>query len=440
LLDVYNNDLNPDQKVERKDLFAENGDYNMQNGWNIRSRPDDAVHEGAIAHLLRANNNLRELVGLVVDATVVVPHPTKPGEFLTKYDQRLPYIPQVSKQSARRHSDPRVANFISTKVAEGKRVTVINPLGPYIETLELDKLHFGAGRKVSSQMWRTTRGNEGHPVRAVFTVPSELVGKLQDKRGTKIKYGSQIAQYLWVSARVGIANQPAPGTKVAPPPILSYIEGRQIKPTPLSATFVHDQIRGEPFGKYLLKRQHHEQAVTLGQLLAHQPDYTWVAFAADEGIGHELATSRKDVRVRVVVVCTPDHPTKPQENGSRMARPEQMLQNAFRRPTFAIVAVAPRADPNNIHSDGSILQVASFDPDKGWFNFYDVSCSPASTVYFVSIMHHIVHLLTDIFCLSVRDSNLALHPASGCTLAAPKTLLLRIPKAWAHFAVMPMAA
>jgi hypothetical protein len=56
-----------------------------------------------------------------------------------------------------------------------------------------------------------------------------------------------------------------------------------------------------------------------------------------------------------------------------MADGRKMVDKAFKdEPTFAVVVVPPSDDPNNMNSDRSILQVASYSPSLGWFNFYDV--------------------------------------------------------------------
>lgn len=95
--------------MKREDLLEANGEYNRRNRWNIRSDGESPGCAGAIAHLLRANNTLEAIVMLVVDSTILVLDPKNTGKYLTKYQDRLPYIPKVSKESAGRNSDPVVS-------------------------------------------------------------------------------------------------------------------------------------------------------------------------------------------------------------------------------------------------------------------------------------------------------------------------------------------
>lgn len=305
LLGLYN-DHNTKDDVKREDLLEANGEYNRRNRWNIRSDGESPGCAGAIAHLLRANNTLEAIVMLVVDSTILVLDPKNTGKYLTKYQDRLPYIPKVSKESAGRNSDPVIAAHINRYVQQGKRVTIANPLGPYIDTFESEKIRSGNVQLRARDMWQVQRrGDEDHVVRATFTVPRRYIGKLQDHRGNKIRFGSQIAQYVWIEAQVAVADAgPPPGAEVAPPQLLSYIEGREVKPTPLDPKFVNDTLRREPFGRYLATTP--EPARTLKDLIAKMPNYTWIAYAADEGIGHETLPTRKEVRVRLVIICTPD--------------------------------------------------------------------------------------------------------------------------------------
>ena len=58
---------------------------------------------------------------------------------------------------------------------------------------------------------------------------------------------------------------------------------------------------------------------------------------------------------------------------SKMADPKALVEAAFTRPTVTVVVLPPFDDQSNIHSERSILQIASYSPSLGWFNFYDVS-------------------------------------------------------------------
>jgi hypothetical protein len=79
--------------------------------------------------------------------------------------------------------------------------------------------------------------------------------------------------------------------------------------------------------------------------------------------------------VRLVIFVTPDNPTGPPEGWrhSQMADIRTFKDNVFRKPSLAIVIVPPSDDANNYNSKRSILQIATFAPSLGWFNWYDFS-------------------------------------------------------------------
>ena len=223
-------------------------------------------------------------------------------------------------------------------------------------------------------MWTFERGSKDRKfwVRAKFTVPERCLGRLKEG-GRKITYGSQIAQHIWIAVNIDAASkETAFRTKVVPETILTYIEGRHIKPIPVPLSQVNGELRKEPFGQYLATTAN--RAHTLTELITTSlPDYTWLAFAADEGIGIKFIKERTKARVRLVIICTPRSPTRAPNSSSKMAVPETLVNQVFVKPTLTIVAVAPSDDPTNIDSTRSILQVASYDEGLGWFNFYDVS-------------------------------------------------------------------
>ncbi|RYP70984.1 hypothetical protein DL771_005079 [Monosporascus sp. 5C6A] len=247
-----------------------------------------------------------------------------------------------SPQSQKRNSDPTVTSNINARVRGNKRVAVTNPLGPYIKSIENSKIKV-EGTRVDN-WWTFDRvGADGHRVRAKFTIPDKFLGKVKDENRNKVVYGSHIAH---------------------------CIEGRHIKPIPLPVSVVNWELRRDPFGKYLATTP--APALTLKDLIESLEDYTWTAYAADEGIGYTFKAPRTKVRVRVVVICTQGKQMRPANSSkSKTADPEAMTNNAFKRSTFAVVAVAPESDPNNIHSKKSILPVASFNSDDGFFRFYD---------------------------------------------------------------------
>lgn len=171
-------------------------------------------------------------------------------------------------------------------------------------------------------------------------------------------------------------STPPPGVERPPKDIFTFIEGRHIKPIKLSPDFIDGDLRYEPFGAYLADTAAAGRPVTLNGVISKiLKPYTWLAYAVDEGIGLSFKTTRKDSRVRVVIICTPgyEHRGGPDPG---IAEGKSLESKAFIVPTMAILAVPPFDDPNDINSDRSILQIASFNPKFGWFNFYDARPPP----------------------------------------------------------------
>jgi hypothetical protein len=260
---------------------------------------------------------------------------------------------------------------------EGKLVTVSKPVGIYIHSLEYDKISAPEGHDVR-KMWSIVRGSQDKKfcVRATFTVPEECLGELEES-GRPIEFGSQIAQYIWVAVHLEVADKKTVSRNTAiSETILTYIEGRHVKPIPMPPSQITSELQMEPFGQYLASTPLEKRARTLKELIAATlPNGTWVAFAADEGIGIKFKPPRDKVRVRLVIVGTPNSVATASDTQSKMADPDKLENKVFKEPTLTIVAVPPSDDPNNLNSDRSILQVASFAPSLGLFHFYDVSYS-----------------------------------------------------------------
>lgn len=391
------------------------------NRWNTRTKGSHPETAGCIAHMVRTNNALGDLAELVVDSTVLVKDPNSKDEYITSGRDLLKLM-NVSKESPKRNSDPGITAHINSIVREGNHVTITNPIGPYIHSFENERIVYPNGRKVEN-MWSFERGSKDYRVRAKFTIPDKWIGQLVEAGiNRKIKYGSQIAQHVWIAVDVAVANSrllsSAPqGTQT----IMSFIEGRHMKPIPLPLNFVDSELQHEPFGKYLSATPN--PARTLKDLIGTFRDYTWAAYAADEGIGYRFTTRRKNVRVRLVIICTPDHPARgARQKASKMASGESLMEHAFKKPTIAVVVVPPNSDPNNVHSEKSILQVASFNPDVGWFNFYDVRCSLCQN--FVPLNNN----------ARERGSEKVPAQGNGCISATRKTLSPLTHKASGHFA------
>jgi hypothetical protein len=324
----------------------------------------------------------------------------------------------------------QIASQFSAYAQKGKRIALANPVGLYIHSIESDKFRVAGGSEPLnwSQVWTVERGAD-RAVRAKFKVPKKLVGRIR-VNGRKLEYGSQIAQYLWVAVHAVVTDALRPQV-TALQPIYSFIEGRHIKPVKLADDVV-SELQSEPFGDYLATTEYKDRAITLDKLLGTFDAHTWVSYAADEGIGFTFNTPRDKVRVRLVILCTPGYASPPRDRrASKMADITRFKQRAFKVPTLAVVAVPPSDNPNDYNSSRSILQIASFNPDVGWFNFYDVSPPPPQLRFIMS---------TAAKFWTCRGNVERVVQVVGSTLGIPKMPSRRIPKALAPSAATPMAA
>jgi hypothetical protein len=320
----------------------------------------------------------------------------------------------------------QIASQFSACAQEGKRIALANPVGLYIHGIEEDKFKVEGGSELKwSQVWTVERGAE-RAVRAEFKVPKKLVGRIR-VNGRKLEYGSQIAQCLWVAVHAVVTDSLRPQVTE---PIYAFIEGRHIKPVKLADDVVSDELQSEPFGDYLATTEYKDRAITLDKLLGTFDAHTWVCYAADEGIGVTFNTPRDEVRVRLVILCTPGYAAPPSDRrASKMADITRFRKRVFKVPTLAIVAVPPSDNPNDHNSSKSILQIASFNPDVGWFNFYDVN--PPQLRFIMS---------TAAKFWTCRGNVVRAVQVVGSTLGIPKMPSRRIPKALAPSAATPMAA
>ncbi|KAF3927116.1 hypothetical protein AA313_de0208487 [Arthrobotrys entomopaga] len=366
LLKLYR-EFNPDADISLQDLLdAEGKKYNPKNKWNCRGTATNGqATEGAIMHMIGVNNTLTDAASLVLDSTIA--RFNADGVQISDGAALLRSM-KVSDASPKRNSDPAITKTINDYSKKGKLVTITNPLGVFIDTFDADDFIAPGGEKVS-QFWKRERvGSDETTVRAKFEIPDKFLGKIRHKKTSRVlKYGSQLAESLWIGVACAVSEQePQANTSE---PIWSYIEGRQIKPTLVSKKLLEESLHVEPFGQYLAQTKN--PAITLDELVRTYlfKDHPWVAYAADEGLGFYT----KKTRVRLVLVSLPDcnMPLGSAGDGPKMADPNKLTEYAFDEATIFVVALPPFNDPTNMNSDRCILQVASYHPDLGYFNFYD---------------------------------------------------------------------
>jgi hypothetical protein len=179
VLELYRRFVSPE--VQLDDLF-QNGQYNRLNKWN--------TSRGAM-HLNQRNNTLRAEINIAAAATILR---EDNGQLLTDADDLI----QCAKYGqAGRASDPLIGADVNELARSGFAVTLLNPVGLYIDSLDTTGWVTPNG-KPASQFWKSIRGKPDLTVRAVFEIPSEEGFTVSDAKigGSNIEFGGQIAEFI----------------------------------------------------------------------------------------------------------------------------------------------------------------------------------------------------------------------------------------------------
>lgn len=245
-------------------------------------------------------------------------------------------------------------------------VTLCNPIGVYFERF------FGQGkfrtehREEIPWFWTFSRGQGDKFSRVVFEVPPEagfVLGDIYDRKsGRKLQYGAQLADHL----RVKVAAQAIPFFSTFFSPLWSFIPGRNNKHTPLTPAFISSSIT-DYFGQCLTRVPMDRHPITLRAVIDKLPSFTWVPFVVHEGLHIKNAGLEK--RPRLIIIATPNHPTpKPSHtaHGCRIGDISFLRNQVFKVDTLCIVG------SGHLDREDVFLQCAGFDPNKGYFNFYEV--------------------------------------------------------------------
>jgi len=185
LLSLYHDLVSPD--VQLSDLLDADGNYLRSNTWN------DSSGSPGIAHLRQGSNNLLAALDLVANATILR-HVN--GQLVTDV-QHL--VSCGGLGDPRRNSDPQIADAVNDAAALGAEVTLANPLGLYLDGLQVGGIVAPDGADAAA-FWKIERGTSQRAVRATFEVPEErgyAVGDLTI-HGAPIRWGAQVADKVRV--------------------------------------------------------------------------------------------------------------------------------------------------------------------------------------------------------------------------------------------------
>ncbi|HEY0142396.1 MAG TPA: hypothetical protein VGF48_15970 [Thermoanaerobaculia bacterium] len=125
-------------------LVIRKGDYNPYNKWNT-------TH--GVMHLTHPANTLGAEINLAADATVIYPSVAEqPADTLPT---RLICCAQYGGEN--RSSDPLIGNGVNGAARKGLPVTLANPVGLYIGTIDIDNLLDPDGNPIGDQVLSTPR-------------------------------------------------------------------------------------------------------------------------------------------------------------------------------------------------------------------------------------------------------------------------------------------
>lgn len=182
------------------------GTYNPYNRWN--------THDG-IMHLNQPNNTLHEEIRLGADATVLRSPQGSGGRRIADPDA---LICCANYGGPNRCSDPTIGASVNELASLGFAITLRNPVGLYMDNLDVTGWATPNGTPVDPAWFRILRGSPGLIERAVFEVPDRLGFRVSDVTigGEQITVGGQLAEHITVklvglaSERGKYSNTPAP--------------------------------------------------------------------------------------------------------------------------------------------------------------------------------------------------------------------------------------
>ncbi|MFI6449312.1 hypothetical protein [Kitasatospora sp. NPDC050543] len=184
VLRLYHQYISP--QVQPGDLFGLDGVYQPRNRWN------DSTSHGAM-HLIQRNNTLGAEIELAAAATIV--RKINGHELETQRELIL-----CSKYGApERNSDPNIGGAVNALARQKADISLANPVGLYFNDLATDGWATPDGSDPKAY-WKYLRGDDAHPVRAVYEVPADRGFTVGDITigGKPIQFGAQISDFITI--------------------------------------------------------------------------------------------------------------------------------------------------------------------------------------------------------------------------------------------------
>jgi hypothetical protein len=180
------------------------GTYNPYNRWNTTD---------GIMHLTEPANSLGAEIKLGADATVL--RTANGGGPIADPDA---LIACAAYGGLNRNSDPTIGASVNELAALGLAITLRNPVGLYMDHLDMTGWTRPDGSPVDPTWFRIIRGQPGLIERAVFEVPERYGFTVSDIAigGVPITLGGQLGERMTVKL-VGLASE---GVKFSNQPVL----------------------------------------------------------------------------------------------------------------------------------------------------------------------------------------------------------------------------
>jgi hypothetical protein len=199
LVEMYRQWVGP--AVQPADLFDADGGYLRDNQWNHATSDH-------LTHLRQGTNTLLAAIRLTAEATVQ--RVDAAGDRVT---DRRELVVCGRLGEPLRNSDPQIADVVNDAVAAGSTVALANPLGLYLDGVQVAGFLAPDGADAAS-FWTIERGQPGHVVRARFEVPEEHGYTLGDciLDGSLVEFGAQVADKVRVRIDALLAPATSPLT------------------------------------------------------------------------------------------------------------------------------------------------------------------------------------------------------------------------------------
>jgi hypothetical protein len=190
--EVQLSDLIATKTIRGKRFSIKKGQYDFHNKWNT-------TH--GIAHLNSPPNSLTAEIQLGADASIRYVNPDK--RLLVEPEALIGY---AGYGGTNRNSDPTIGSSVNALARLGAYVTLRNPVGLYMDHIDLSGWTAPDGRSVADCV-RIVRGTPGMIERLVIEPPADrdfTIGDIQ-VAGVPVRFGGQIAECITVKL-TGVAN------------------------------------------------------------------------------------------------------------------------------------------------------------------------------------------------------------------------------------------